>query len=295
MFRLSTIVLATFVFASPNVPEVFHLREIPDLIGASNLTPDLAALSNLLLGAVSQSPSKSSHLGQDSELAIVRFVDGEFAKAVRPIPAWKKGFKIEPGKPLDENALRQALANSGAAANPGDTVQITNLAFREKEILVDINGGSRKHHRLRDHIQVGIGGMPMPTSTTSAPIDSTGSSRTPGATLILDFGRPIPDISPDDVKQLLSAFLDFSKVRSAAVQWVDTLPPEFKAAIKDRRAVVGMDHEMVIAAMGRPDHKVRQKNEQGQETEDWIYGQPPARTIFVTFIGDKVVRVKIFE
>jgi hypothetical protein len=295
MFRLSTIVLATFVFASPNIPEVFHLREIPDLIGAANLAPDLAVLSNLLLGAVSQTPSKSSHLRQDSELAIVRFVDGEFAKAVRPIPAWKKGFKIEPGKPLDENALRQALANSGAAANPGDTVQITNLAFREKEILVDINGGSRKHHRLRDHIQVGIGGMPAPTSSTSAPIDSSGSGRAPGATLILDFGKPIPDISPDDVKQLLSAFLDFSKARSAAVQWVDTLPPEFKAGIKDRRAVVGMDHEMVIAAMGRPDHKVRQKNEQGQETEDWIYGQPPARTIFVTFIGDKVVRMKIFE
>jgi hypothetical protein len=141
---------------------------------------------------------------------------------------------------------------------------------------------------------VGIGGMPVPTSSAD-PVDSTGSSRAPGATLILDFGHPIPDISPDDVKQLLSSFLDFSKVRSAAVQWVDTLPPEFKAAIKDRRAVVGMDHEMVIAAMGRPEHKVREKNEQGQDTEDWIYGQPPARTIFVTFIGDKVVRVKTFE
>jgi hypothetical protein len=294
MFRLSTIVLATFVFASPNVPEVFHLREIPDLIGAANLAPDLASLSNLMLGGMSQAPPKSTHLGQDSELAIVRYVDGEFAKAVRPIPAWKKGFKIEPGKPVDENALRSALSNSGAAANPGDTVQVTNLAFHEKEIVVDINGGSHKHHRLRDHLQVGIGGMPVPTSS-SAPVDSTGSDRAPGATLILDFGRPLPDISPDDVKQLLSAFLDFTKARSAAVQWVDTLPPEIKEAIKDRRAVVGMDHEMVIAAMGRPDHKVRQKNEQGQETEDWIYGQPPARTIFVTFIGDKVVRVKTFE
>jgi len=294
MFRLSTIVLATFLFASPNVPEVFHLRDIPELIGLPSLSPDMTGLSNLLLDAVSQTPSKSSRLDQTSELAIVRFVDGEFAKAVRPIPAWKKGFKIETGKPVDENALRQALANSGAAANPGDTVQITNLAFHEKQIIVDINGGSHKHHRLRDHLQVGIGGMPVPTSSAD-PVDSTGSSRAPGATLILDFGHPIPDISPDDVKQLLSSFLDFSKVRSAAVQWVDTLPPEFKAAIKDRRAVVGMDHEMVIAAMGRPEHKVREKNEQGQDTEDWIYGQPPARTIFVTFIGDKVVRVKTFE
>ncbi len=101
-------------------------------------------------------------------------------------------------------------------------------------------------------------------------------------------------MSPDDLKRILADFLDFSKERSAAVHWVDTLPPEFKQAIKDRRAVVGMNQEMVIAAVGRPDHKVRERNELGQETEDWIYGQPPAKTVFVTFIGDRVVRVQQF-
>jgi hypothetical protein len=40
---------------------------------------------------------------------------------------------------------------------------------------------------------------------------------------------------------------------------------------------------------------VRERDPDGTETEDWIYGNPPARTVFVTFTGDKVVRVKEYD
>jgi hypothetical protein len=40
---------------------------------------------------------------------------------------------------------------------------------------------------------------------------------------------------------------------------------------------------------------VREKSPEGNETEDWIYGSPPARTTFVTFAGDTVIRVKEFN
>jgi hypothetical protein len=85
--------------------------------------------------------------------------------------------------------------------------------------------------------------------------------------------------------------LDFSKRHSAAVQWVETLPPEIQQAIQDKKPIVGMDHDMVLAAMGRPDRKVREKSTDGSEIEDWIYGTPPAKTIFVSFEGDKVTQV----
>jgi len=52
---------------------------------------------------------------------------------------------------------------------------------------------------------------------------------------------------------------------------------------------------MVLAALGRPEHKVRERTPDGDETEDWIYGSPPARTTFVTFAGDKVIRVEQFN
>jgi hypothetical protein len=102
-------------------------------------------------------------------------------------------------------------------------------------------------------------------------------------------------MSADDLMTDLQVFLDFTKEHSGAVNWLDTLPPQFKEAIQDHQALEGMNHDMVLAALGRPGHKVRERDPDGSETEDWIYGSPPARTTFVTFIGDKVVRVKEFD
>lgn len=235
--------------------------------------------------------SKNATLNNTGKLDIVRFVDGESAHVVKPIPAAKEGFKIEVGKPIDDQALKQELANGGAAANPGDVVQITKVDFADKKIILELNGGTHGHFRLRDHLQIGMG-MPYPTTTTTT--TAPGGPPVRGAMLILDYGRPLPAMKPEEVKQALSAFLDFSKDRPVAGNWVETLPPEFKQAIADKKAIAGMNHDMVLAAMGRPDKKVRERDPDGTETEDWIYGTPP-RTTFVTFVGDKVVKVEQFN
>ena len=237
--------------------------------------------------------SANAELKPGSRLAIVRYVSGEFARVVTALPRTKTGFKIDVGHPLDEGTLRHELANRGVAASPGDRVQITRVDFRPKEILLEINGGPRGHYRLRDHVQIGMGGPSTPISSTT-----TSTAQNPnglGALLVLDYGRAVPEMSPDDVKQQLSAFLDFSKEQSATVNWVDTLPPETRQAIADKKAVVGMNHDMVLAALGHPDKKVRERDAQGDDTEDWIYGAPPARVTFVTFVGDKVTRVHEFN
>jgi hypothetical protein len=131
------------------------------------------------------------------------------------------------------------------------------------------------------------------SQTTDQP-SGPGGFQGVGSTLILAYGKHIPDLTPEDLKQHLSGFLDFSKQRSAAVHWIDTLPVEFKQAIAEKRAVVGMDREMVIAALGKPERKVRERDLDGLETEDWIYGHPPAETVFVKFAGDKVIAVREF-
>ena len=221
-----------------------------------------------------------------SRLSLVRFVDGELVHVVRAIPAGKKGFHLKAGVPLNENALRMAVASAGSAINPGDHAQITNLDFKDKQIIVDINGGGRGKTRLRDRIHLEVGGVPTMTTAPATPVNTNA-----GATLYLDFDKPLPEMTPGDLEQFLSGVLDFSKKHSAAVQWVESLPPEIQKAIQDKQPVVGMDHEMVLAAMGRPDRKVREKNADGNEMEDWIYGTPPAKTIFVSFEGDKVTQV----
>jgi hypothetical protein len=115
-----------------------------------------------------------------------------------------------------------------------------------------------------------------------------------GSTLFLEFTKAVPDLTPEDLKQILSPFLDFTRQRSASVHWTDTLPPEVRKAIQDRRPAVGMDREEVVAAIGKPEHKVRERDSEGNEIEDWIYGQPPSKTVFVRFQGDRVTSVRQF-
>lgn len=286
-----TLVLAAALALWMDVPGATHFQVAKQGEPAPNSLPSAAQQSGASASPAPRPAASVTPLQPESRLLLTRYVSGEFAKAIQPIPGGKKGFKVPVGKPLDPQSLHDALRLWGTAANPGETVQITKLEFRSREILVQINGGGKKPFHLREHLQIGIGAGTTMATTTPGSHGSEGL----GGTLILDYGRPVPDMSPDDLKRDLSAILDFSKQHSAAVNWIDTLPPQYQEAIKDHKAVVGMDHEMVLAAMGRPEKKVRQRDPEGNETEDWIYGTPPARTTFVTFAGDNVVRVREFD
>ncbi len=240
-----------------------------------------------------QHPTKKVEaLTPERRLELIRYVYGEYARVIQPIPASKKGIHIRAGAQVDESMLHIAVVSTGESINPGDKAQITSLDFKPREIVVGINGGGRGHTRWRDRIQIEADGVPTMSTTTSVP--ETPVRVDVGATIFLDFDGPLPNLTADELKHYLSALLDFSHQHSAALQWLDTLPPEIQTAIAERRPTVGMDHEMVLAALGRPDRKVREKEADGTETEDWIYGKPPAKTVFVKFEGDKVTQVEQF-
>jgi hypothetical protein len=295
--------LAFFLLADADVPRVNSLRppaksdmsfpsdeEIP-LFPNTGSFSDTAQPQTKAPGA-----AKSATLQDNSKLALIRYVSGEFAKAVKALPAGKEGFLVHVGKPLNTEILDRAVATHGAAVNTGDSVQITKLEFRDHQIVVDVNGGGRGKHRWRDHLQIGLGGAGYPPMQTTSSQDAGPPGLQPGmgSTIFLEFSKPLPDMTPEELKQLLSPFLNFAKERSAAVQWFDTLPPEMKKAIQDRKPVVGMDREEVVAAIGKPDHKVRERDSDGNDIEDWIYGQPPSRTVFVRFTGERVTGIKQF-
>ena len=245
-----------------------------------------------------QTPNKekSAALQERSKLDLIRYVSGEFAKATRALPAGKEGFLVYVGKPVGWQLLERAVATHGAGVNTGDNAQITKLEFHDHTIVVDVNGGGRGKRRWRDHIQIGMGGgIPTARTTTTTPDQDSGPPGMQpgmGSTLFLEFTKSVPDLTPDELKQILSPFLDFAKQRSASVQWVDTLPPEMKKAIQDRRPALGMDREEVVAAIGKPEHKVRERDSDGNEIEDWIYGQPPSKTVFIRFMGDRVTSIR---
>jgi len=299
--------LTIFLLADADVPRINSLR--PSASPAPSFPSDdeiplfpNAGASSDGTQSQGQSPSKSNPvpksttLQETSKLNLIRYVSGEFAKAVKPLPAGKDGFHVTVGKPLQGDLLDRAVATHGSAVNTGDSVQITRLEFHDRQIVVDVNGGGRGKRRWRDHLQIGLGGGNYPPMQTSSTQEQGPPGMQPGmgSTIFLEFAKSLPDLTPDELKQYLSPFLNFAKERSAAVQWIDTLPPEMKKAIQDRRPVVGMDREELVAALGKPDHKVRERDSEGNDIEDWIYGQPPSKTIFVRFLGDRVTTIKQF-
>jgi len=52
-----------------------------------------------------------------------------------------------------------------------------------------------------------------------------------------------------------------------------------------------MNREQVLLAMGHPRNKSRETQD-GDEVEDWVYGNPPGKVTFVTFSEGKVVKVR---
>jgi hypothetical protein len=96
----------------------------------------------------------------------------------------------------------------------------------------------------------------------------------------------------DQVRALLAPVFDF-KALTQAEAYEKTLPPKVQEAIKEHKILVGMDKEMVMYAKGRPPRKIRDKDTQGQDYEEWIYGNPPEEVDFVRFKGNEVARLEI--
>jgi hypothetical protein len=225
-------------------------------------------------------------LNDGTKMQLIRIMDAEFVHVRKYFPIGDKSMVIAPDgmvKPGDDTLFRMAQSY-GAAAKIGDKVQITNIAFHEKSIYIEINGGPKKKQKWYQHIQIsGMGGAVGGTDPNQA--------QPTGAAMTLEFKKHVPEMTGAELKQLLSPVLDFS-VKSAAEVYVDTLPPKIRAAVKAHEVLVGMNREMVVMAKDRPPQKVREKDEQGRQYEEWIYGQPPQDVVFVRFIGDEVVQVK---
>ena len=302
MPKLLTFTLGFLLLAGADIPVKERLRPSPVPGGTFSSTDEIAVFPEDGPGdqqagqSDAQKKSKSATLQEQTKLDLIRYVSGEFAKATRNLPAGKEGYLHYVDKPLSQELLERAVATHGAAVHVGDSAQITKLEFRDHSIVVDVNGGGRGKKRWRDRIQIGMGGsIPTARTTTTTPEQENGPPGMQpgmGSTIFLEFTKAVPDLTPDELKQILSPFLDFAKQRSASVQWVDTLPPEMKKAIQERRPSVGMDREEVVAAIGKPEHKVRERDSEGNEIEDWIYGQPPSKTIFIRFMGERVTSIK---
>src|SRR5260370_12642170 len=80
-------------------------------------------------------PGKNATLQETSKLALIRYVSGEFAKAIKPLPAGKQGFHVAVRKPLGTEMLDRAVATHGPAVGTGHQGRNHNLEVPARPTL----------------------------------------------------------------------------------------------------------------------------------------------------------------
>lgn len=227
----------------------------------------------------------ASQLSEQQRVSIIRGLTAEYATTKESLPRTKKPLIFQSTGKYDQSRWAALIRENGPAARMGDQIQITKVTIERDRILFEINGGIKNGRHWYDHVEVGMGGGATPVGRGDA-------TATTGTYLALEFPEPMEEMDSSDVKKMLSPIFDFEK-RSATQIYSESLPPEIKKAIAEKRAEQGMDRDQVLLALGRPDHKSRETNKDGDEIEDWIYGHAPGKITFVTFNGSKVSHVKV--
>lgn len=241
------------------------------------------ALLLILAMASATLHADSKKLTDDQRIELLRGLTAEYAKIKVLLPRSKSALEFTTAGVRDEAKWKAAEREFGLAGRVGDLIQVTHIEIAKDRIVLELNGGMKSQRRWYNHIQVGMG-------TQTAPITGPATNAPGGTTVALTFGGPIGEITSADVKKMLQPILDFEK-DTVTENYVDTLPEPIKVAVKSKKVIEGMNRDQVILAVGRPVHKSRESKE-GAELEDWIYGEPPGRVMFVTFAADKVVKVK---
>ncbi len=240
-------------------------------------------VSMIVCASIGSSLFAAGKLTFDDEVELVRGLSAEYAKAKTYLPRSKKPIEFNADGTWDKQAWLNAGEKLGAAARVGDQIQITKVTLENDKIVLEINGGIKSGRHWYDNVQVGMGGATNPVSNGQ-------SNAAAGTYIEVLFHKPLEPMKAADVKKMLSPIFDFDK-HSATEVYAATLPPEIKAAIAEKRAQPGMDRDQVVMAMGRPVRKMRETIDD-VESEDWIYGTPPGKITFVTFNGNKCVKVK---
>ncbi|MBI5086547.1 MAG: hypothetical protein HZB13_18380 [Acidobacteria bacterium] len=215
-------------------------------------------------------------------MELIRGLSAEYATVKAYLPRSKKPLKYNSNGTWDKVSWRDIGDEYGPVARVGDLVQITRIEIENDRIVLQINGGLNTKGKWYERIEGGVGGGTVPLTRDV--------SRSAGTTIAVEFPGKLPPVKPAEVKKMLAPLLDFEK-RSATENYFDTLPPEIQEAIKAKRAEVGMTRDQVRMALGQPRDRVRETKD-GVESEDWIYGLPPGKITFVTFVNSKVTKVK---
>ena len=215
---------------------------------------------------------------------LVRYIESEQGFAVRPLPIANLVLRANGQMDPEGGKYIDLLHNKGVAAKPGDRVVVTNIKVQDNRIVIDLNNGPEHKHKYLRHISIGM------DPYADNPVVEDDPPPT-GSRITLVFPSKLPDLTGEQVEELLKPIIDFG-VKSQAEAFAESLPDFLRQAILEHRVLVGMNQDMVLYAKGEPIQKIREQ-ENGKPAVIWMYGKTPDPVEFVRFSGDFVVRVEI--
>jgi hypothetical protein len=227
-------------------------------------------------------------LNFDDKVELTRGLMAEYAKTKVLLPRSRSALDYDAATGIDRSQWSKIAQENGPAARTGQKVQITKVEIGAEKIVLELNGGYNGGRKWYRNVQVGAGPSQMPDMTRVG--DDVDDNAPYGTSIAILFHKPLESMKTADVKKLLAPILDFD-LHSVTEIYAENLSPELQSAIKSKRAVVGMNREQVILALGEPLHKERSTKD-GVELEDWVYGEAPGKFTFITFKGDKAIAVK---
>lgn len=216
---------------------------------------------------------------------LLRYLQAEQGFAMRPLPV--ATLTIHANGPMKPSGSDYAnlVQSKGIAAKPGQRVVVTNVTIEKDRILLDFDGGPYHKHKWLRHISIGMDPYNTVPLTQDQPNEATGTR------IALVFPHGVPDLTGFQVEALVKPIVDFS-LKTPLQAFTDTLPPFLRKAILAHNVLVGMNHQMVLSALGEPRTKMRDV-EDNLPVEIWIYGEPPQPTQFVRFHGNRVIKFEI--
>src|SRR5881394_3260427 len=98
-----------------------------------------------------------AQLSRDSKFDILRTVIADQASARIAMPFGTDGVELSDAGEVNKERLDKEIKKNGQSIETGKVVTVTEIAFDDDKIEIELDGGGKNKKSFTDRIQVGIG------------------------------------------------------------------------------------------------------------------------------------------
>src|SRR3989442_11301847 len=95
-----------------------------------------------------------AQLSRDSKFEILRTVIADQASARIAMPFGTDGIELSESGEINKEKLEKEIKKNGQSVEPGKVVTVTDIAFADDKVELEVDGGGKNKKSFVDRIQV---------------------------------------------------------------------------------------------------------------------------------------------